>query len=159
MTRLLARASVFLTLVALGLTARERRACAHAVGVSSGEYRLDGKVLYGDLGMAGGELARWLPAIDADHDGAIDADEIAAGRETVARALAAGVTVSADGKACPGSLDRAWVLEAEGGAIFQVRYTCPEVPDRLLAGLPSSTRHPVGHRYMARVFRAGKAQA
>ena len=30
---------------------------------------------------------------------------------TVSRALLAGLTVTADGKACPGSLDRAWVME------------------------------------------------
>jgi hydrogenase/urease accessory protein HupE len=145
--------------IALGIAgfAPERLAVAHTVGVSSGEYRLDGKVLYGDIGMAGRELARWLPAIDANHDGLIDADELSAGREAVARALVGGVTVDADGKTCPGSLDRTWALEAEGGVVFQVRYTCPEVPGRLTLAAPILDALAPGHRHLARVFRAGKA--
>ena len=137
----------------------ERLAFAHAVGVSSGEYRLDGKVLYGDIGMAGRELARWLPVIDANHDEAIDSDELAAGQQTVARALASGLTVQADAKVCPGSLDRAWLLEGEGGVVFQVRYTCPEAPARLRLAMPMLDALAPGHRHLARVFRAGKAQA
>ena len=97
--------------LALAALAPERRAHAHAVGVSSGEYRLDGRVVYGDLGMADRELARLLPAIDTNHDGAIDADEMTAGHDAVARALVDGLTLQSDGGDCPGSLDRAWVLE------------------------------------------------
>src|SRR5580704_18463915 len=101
-----------LAAVGLAVLAPERLARAHAVGVSSGEYRLDGKVLYGDIGMADRELARWLPAIDTNHDGSIDAEELTAGREAVARAVVGGLTVKGDANACSGSLDRAWVLEA-----------------------------------------------
>ncbi|HEY1536115.1 MAG TPA: HupE/UreJ family protein [Polyangiaceae bacterium] len=138
--------------------APEGVAFAHAVGVSSGEYRLDGKVLYGDIGMAGRELARWLPALDTNHDDAIDADELSAGQATVAQALANGLTVQADAQVCPGSLDRAWVLEGEGGVVFQVRYTCPELPVRLTLAMPMLDALSAGHRHLARVFRAGKAQ-
>jgi len=144
---------------ALAAFAPEHLAFAHAVGVSSGEYRLDGKVLYGDIGMASRELARWLPAIDTDHDGSIAPAELAAGRDAVARALATGVIVEADARACPGSLDRAWVLEGEGGVVFQVRYTCPEVPDRLTLAAPILDALTPGHRHLARVFRSGKAQS
>jgi hypothetical protein len=79
----LERSLRLVSLAAIGLAAFApgRLAFAHAAGVSSGEYRLDGKVLYGDLGMADRELARWLPAIDTNHDGSIDAAEVAAGRE------------------------------------------------------------------------------
>jgi len=152
-------AAILLT-AALGLAAfaPERAASAHAVGVSSGEYRLDGKILYGDLGMAGRELARLLPAIDTDHDGAISAEELATGRDAVARALVGGLTVNADAKACAGTLDRAWALEAEGGVVFQVRYVCPDVPGRLTLAMPMLDALAPGHRHMARLFRAGKAQ-
>ena len=86
MRRLLGRGlrlatAVSVTAISLAALAPERLAWSHAVGVSSGEYRVDGKVVYGDIGMAGRELARLLPAIDANHDGSIDADELAAGRE------------------------------------------------------------------------------
>src|SRR5260221_14396287 len=81
MTRLPRQALRWSTIAALGLAAlgHERAAFAHAVGVSSGEYRVLGKVVYGDIGMAGRETARWLPALDADHDGAIEACELEAG--------------------------------------------------------------------------------
>ncbi|HZL17289.1 MAG TPA: HupE/UreJ family protein [Polyangia bacterium] len=144
--------------IGLAAIAPERPAFAHAVGVSSGEYRLDGQVLYGDIGMAGRELARWLPEIDTDHDGAIAPEELAAGRTAVARALVGGLTVEADDKACTGSLDRAWVLEGEGGVVFQVRYSCPTVPRPLTLGMPLLDALAPRHRHLARVFRAGKAQ-
>ena len=144
--------------IALAAFAPERAALAHAVGVSSGEYRLDGKILYGDLGMAGRELARLLPALDTDHDGAIGTDELTAGHDAVARVFATGLTVSADARPCPETLDRAWALEAEGGVVFQVRYVCPELPGRLTLTMPMLDGLAPGHRHMARLFRAGKAQ-
>ncbi|HEY6476349.1 MAG TPA: HupE/UreJ family protein [Polyangia bacterium] len=149
---ILAAATVFAVL------APERNARAHAVGVSSGEYRLDGQTLYGDLGMAARELARWLPAIDTDHDGTIDPAEIDAGRAAVARSLVAGVVITADGKPCAGTLDRAWVMEGDGGAVFQVRYVCPAVPAELTLSLPILAELAPGHRHLARLFRAGKPQ-
>jgi len=151
-------AVVSATAIGLAALAPERLAFAHSVGVSSGEYRLDGKVLYGDIGMAGRELAHLLPAIDTDHDGSIAPEELAAGREAVARALTDGVTVQTGTRACPGSLDRAWVLEGEGGVVFQVRYTCPEVPGRLTLAAPILEALAPGHRHLARVFRSGQPQ-
>jgi HupE / UreJ protein len=144
--------------IALAAFTPERRALAHAVGVSSGEYRLDGKILYGDLGMAGRELARLLPAIDSDHDGAIGTDELTAGHDAVARAFIGGLTAKAGAHPCTGTLDRAWALEAEGGVVFQVRYVCPEVPGRLTLAMPMLDALAPGHRHMARLFRAGKAE-
>jgi hypothetical protein len=145
-------------LAALGLAALApaRLAFAHAVGVSSGEYRLDGNVLRGDLGMADREVARWLPAIDTNHDGSIDSAELAAGHEALARAVVDGLTVKAGDATCPGALDRAWALEAEGGVVLQVRYTCPEPPRRLTLAMPALGALAPGHRHLARVFRAGK---
>jgi hypothetical protein len=152
-------AALALASLALAALAPARAAFAHAVGVSSGEYRLDGPRLYGDIGMADRELARWLPALDTNHDGAIDADELAAGRDALARAVVAGVTVTADGQACAGALDRAWVQEGDGGAVFQVRYVCPRVTGHLTLALPMLAGLAPGHRHMARIFRGGKAEA
>jgi len=136
----------------------EGTASAHAVGVSSGEYRLDGRVVYGDLGMAARELARWLPAIDTDHDGTIDGQEITAGHDAIVRAFHEGLAVAADGKPCPGGLDKAWAMEAEGGVVFQVHYTCPQVPGQLVIGASFVASLAPGHRHLARFFRAGKAE-
>jgi hydrogenase/urease accessory protein HupE len=154
------RAALSVSAIALGLAvlAAARPAFAHPVGVSSGEYRLDGAVLYGDLGMAARELARLLPDLDTNHDGALGADEMAAGRDAAARALLGGLSVTADGRPCPGGLDRAWVVEAEDGAVFQVRYVCPQVPRQLTLAAPFILGLAPGHRHIARLFRGGKAQ-
>jgi hypothetical protein len=158
MGRVGGRAAILSAALSVVVLAPGRQAEAHAVGVSSGEYRLDGRVLYGDIGMADRELARWLPAVDANHDRAIDAAELAAGREAVGRALLGGLAVSADGEACAGALDRAWVSDGDGGAIFQVRFVCPQVPGRLTVAVPMLGALAPGHRHLARVFRAGKAE-
>jgi hydrogenase/urease accessory protein HupE len=154
------RAGGTILAVALGIAALApaRPASAHAVGVSSGEYRIDGKVLYGDLGMSSREVARWLPAVDTDHDGSIDSAEMAAGRDTVAVALLAGLTATSDGAPCAGSVDRAWVTEADGTAIFQVHYTCPAPVGRMTLDASMLAGLAPGHRHMARVFRDGKPQ-
>lgn len=151
-------ASASLAAIVVLMLATERLAFAHAVGVSSGEYRLDGNVLYGDIGMSGRELARFMPTLDANQDEAIDADELAAGRDAIARALTNGLTVHGDTKACPGLLDKAWVLEGEGGVVFQAHYTCSVAPKRLVLAMPMLDALAPGHRHLARVFRAGKAQ-
>jgi hydrogenase/urease accessory protein HupE len=158
MRRALRCAAALLTVIVVMALAPERRAFAHAVGVSSGEYRLDGNVLYGDIGMSGRELARFMPALDTNQDEAIDADELAAGHDAIARALTSGLTVQGDGKPCLGALDKAWVLEGEGGVVFQAHYTCPEAPTRLVLSMPMLDSLAAGHRHLARVFRAGKAQ-
>jgi hypothetical protein len=154
----LGAAGILAAAIGLGAWAPGPQAFAHPVGLSSGEYRLDGRVLSGDIGMADRELARLLPDLDTSHDGSIDAAELTAGRASLARALVGGLTVEADGKACAGSLDRAWVLEAEGGVALQVHHTCPAAPVRLTLAAPILGALPPGHRHMARVFISGKAQ-
>lgn len=159
MTTRAARAATLAVVAATGLVSvTERPAQAHAVGVSSGEYRLDGQTVYGDIGMADRELARWLPALDTNRDGSIAADELTAGRDLLAHALMAGFVVTADDQVCPGSVDRAWVLEGDGGAIFQLRFVCPTPPRRLTLALPMLQGLAPGHRHMARLFRGGQAQ-
>lgn len=153
------RTAAILATIAACLTGPARSAWAHAVGVSSGEYRLVGQTLYGDIGIADRELARWLPAIDADHDGAITTEELAAGHDAVARALLGGLTLTTNGQPCPGTLDRAWVLEADGGAVFQTHFACAVPPRRLVLALPLLAGLAPGHRHLARLFRDGKAQA
>jgi len=150
------KAALAFSLVLLG--AAERSAAAHTVGVSSGEYRLDGNVLYGDIGMAGRELARSVPGIDANHDGEIDNAELAAAREMVTRLVLSGLAVKADGRDCSGSLDRALASEDEGGVGFQLRYACPAAPGQLTLSFPLLASLSPGHRHLARVFQAGKAQ-
>jgi len=147
--------TVALLAAAVVAMAAPRPARAHAVGVSSGEYRLDGATVYGDVGMADRELAHWQPVVDTDHDGAVSADELVAGRDAVGRTLLSGLVVAAGDRACPGTMDRAWVTE--GGAVFQVRFTCPAPPRSLTLATPMLERLAPGHRHLARLFWNGDA--
>ncbi len=56
---------------------------AHYPGVSSGEYRLEGRVVQGEVGITGREMLRALPELDRNHDGEIDSAELAAGGAAV----------------------------------------------------------------------------
>ncbi len=155
----MSRRGAALLVLALAAAGSPGRAFAHAVGVSSGEYRLEGRVLHGDLGLADRELARLVPALDRDGDGAVAPDELAAGRDAAARAILGGLTVTGDGQPCPGALDRAWISEGDGGAVFQVHYVCPAVPRQIALAAPILDGLAPGHRHLARLFRDGRAQS
>jgi hypothetical protein len=147
--------------VAFVLFAWARSAQAHTVGLSNGHYVLDGRTVHADLAFAQRELVMLLPELDADHDGELDRDELAAGGASVARLVVTGVTVSADGTACPGTLERAWPLEGENGVVVSARYTCPSAPRRLSFAWPLLTA-PVGlapgHRHVASISTGGPAE-
>jgi hypothetical protein len=59
---------------------------------------------------------------------------------------------------CPGALDRALASEGDGGVAFLVRYTCGGAAGQLALSMPMLGRLSLGHRHMARVFRAGHAE-
>jgi len=146
-----------LTLLAAVLVANT--ALAHSVGLSSGEYVLGGKTLRADVSMSQRELGQMLPEIDPDHDGQLDQDELDRAQRELARAVAGGISVSVDGAACPGVLDRAWVLEGEGGVVVRAHYECPRLPARLTIGLPMLSRLNLGHRHLARIAAGGRSES
>lgn len=129
-----------------------RCAWAHQVGLSQGEYRLEGATLVAELGFAQRDLIAVLPGIDADDDGSIDVDEFGAAREAVRKAFVDGIVVAADGAVCPGTLDNAHVLEAENGVAIQARYRCPESPRHLVLSWRFLDVLPAGHRHVARAL-------
>jgi hydrogenase/urease accessory protein HupE len=122
------------------------------VGLSQGEYRLEGSTLVADLGFSQRDLVAVLPGIDADGDGALDIDEFASAREAVRKTIVDDLVVTADGAPCPGSLDNAHVLEAENGAAIQARYRCPHAPRRLVLVWRFLDVFPPGHRHVARAL-------
>src|SRR5688572_11095332 len=52
------------------------RADAHAIGLSTGEYTAKGASVVGKLAFARGEVASLVPAIDANKDGHLTANEV-----------------------------------------------------------------------------------
>ena len=133
-------------------------ASAHAVGVSRGEYAVDGSAVHGRLAFARRELATSFPDLDPNGDGTLDASELAlpAVRTALARVFAA-IAVSSDGVACPAQLGEVRAIEGDGVAVETI-WRCASAPSHvvLTAGLLASL--PTGHRHLAR-FAAGATQA
>jgi len=122
------------------------------MGLSQGEYRLEGATLVADLGFAQRDVVAVLPGIDADGDGSLDVDEFGAAREAVRNAIVENLVVTADGAACPGTLDNAHVLDAENGVAIQARYRCPHAPRRLVLSWRFLDLFPPNHRHLARAL-------
>jgi hydrogenase/urease accessory protein HupE len=135
-----------------------RRALAHAVGLSNGDYRWQGQTLYADVSMSQRELAMLVPELDPDHDGMLEPEELTAATGALTRAVVGGIAVKADGTACSGVLDRALLLEGEAGVVVRARYACPTVPASLTLAWPIFAGLTPNHRQMARFSASGHSQ-
>jgi hypothetical protein len=150
--------------VALLALAVARPASAHTVGLSNGHYSFTGQTLAADMTFAQRELVTVVPEVDADHDGELDREELDGGAAALTRAVVGGVTVTADGVACAGALERAWPLEGENGIVVRARYTCPRAPRRLAVAWPMLTSASgagglaPGHRQVASISAGGKTE-
>jgi hypothetical protein len=146
------------TLAALGAAALcTTGAGAHEVGLSRGEYVVEGATVEAQVVFARKELIALVAGLDADHDGALTSAEIGAGRDAIEGALVARIKVNGDGAACPGTLDRVELTEQDGVAVRAV-YRCAERPRRLGVELAFLDDLSFGHRHLARVS-AGSAAA
>jgi hydrogenase/urease accessory protein HupE len=141
------------TLVGLGVLVAglaPMRAFAHEVGISRGEYRLEGNTLRAELVFARLELLGLMPALDQNQDGTLAEPELKAGQGTIQEAVRAGVSVRVEGEPCPGELVSTRLVEEDGVAL-ETRFTCGRLPTsaslelKLLQGLPH------GHRHLAHV--------
>lgn len=151
------KASAALAAVAvLGcMLALTKRAEAHAIGLSSGEYAASDASLKAKLSFARGEIAGLAPAADADRDGHLSALEVTNARSLLESKIISRIAVKADGAACKGTLTDAALTEQDG-LLVEGRYDCAsaksgfEVDAALLDDLPH------GHRHIARTV-AGEA--
>jgi len=118
--------------VALLAAAASAVAVAHPVGLSRGDYRLEGGTLSAALEFAPGELP--------------------AGRE--AALLQEGVVASAGGARCEGP----WQVSRmdDGGARAQASLRCPQGADRASIALPLLDQLAPGHRHIARAVAGGR---
>jgi hydrogenase/urease accessory protein HupE len=126
------------------------RASAHQVGISRGEYRLEGTSLRAELVFARQELIGLVPALDANKDGTLAATELDAGQEAIQTALRSGVSVRADSGACAGALLGTRLVEEDGVAL-ETRFTCERAPTRASVELSLLQELPHGHRHLAHV--------
>jgi hypothetical protein len=141
------------TLIVLGMLVAElapMRAAAHEVGLSRGEYRLEGTTLRAELVFARPELLGLMPALDQNQDRNLAEPELEAGKGTIQEAVRAGVSVRAEGEPCPGELVGARVVE-EDGVVLETQFTCAKAPSRVSLELKLLQALPHGHRHLAHV--------
>ncbi len=131
---------------------RAPAAGAHSVGISRGDYRLQGGTLSSEIALSQRELVLALPGLDLDHDGWLQKAELDEGRSVLSEAFVAAVKVAADGVACPGSFESARLIDKEDAVAIRARYSCPGPPARLSLAWPLlDDVLGADHRHVARV--------
>jgi hydrogenase/urease accessory protein HupE len=121
---------------------------AHDVGLSRGDYALEGSAVTARLIFARRELLDFVPGLDADLDGDLSEAELARGRESLARVILQGVRVRGDGEACAGTFEEAR-LEAEDGVLLRLRWRCAPPPKQATVTVDLLQELPLGHRHLA----------
>jgi hydrogenase/urease accessory protein HupE len=127
-------------------------AIAHEVGLSRGDYRLEGARAIAELTFAQREIAGIAPELDADRDGSLSEAELREGQDALRRAVVERVSVTGDGKPCPGKLGAARAVERDGLTIA-AEYACAAPPAELRFDLALLEDLPFGHRH---IFRTSK---
>jgi hypothetical protein len=125
------------------------RAEAHEVGLSRGEYVVEGASLRVEIVFARKEVIGLVAGLDADHDGALTPAELSAGRASIEGALVGRLRVKGDGAPCPGTIDRADLAEQDGVSVHAV-YRCPRRPKKLTVDLAFLDDLAFGHRHLGR---------
>jgi hypothetical protein len=141
-----ARASLAAALAALGLAARAE---AHEVGLSRGDYVVEGAVVRAQVIFARKEMIGLVAGLDADHDGALTPAEVDASRGAIDGAIVGRIKVTGDGAACPGALEGAELTEQDGIAV-RARFRCATRPRKIEIALSLLDDLTFGHRHLAR---------
>ncbi len=128
-------------------------ASAHEVGLSRGDYLVEGAALRVDVIFARKELSALVATLDADHDGALTQPEVDAARDALQGALVGRIKVTGDGAACAGTLDRAELTEQDGLAV-RALYRCARRPREVSVALTLLEDVPFGHRHLVRAHAA-----
>lgn len=146
---------LFFSLVALLSTlVAPRLARAHEVGLSRGEYRIDGQTLVAELIFARSELKSLVTPLDENGDGALTATELQHARDALSRAVTGRISVRAGDGPCEGQLDDLELLEEDGLSLRSV-YRCPSTPRAVRVRLDLFDDLPYGHRHLARTEAGG----
>lgn len=145
-----------LAVAAAGLTfATARDAAAHKVGLSRGDYVVHGATVDAEIVFEKGEVAQLAPDADSNRDGALDREELVAGRAALERSIVGRIAVLGDGARCDGKLVDAIPVEGDG-VMLHARYTCAARPDSVSVTIALFGDLSHGHRHLATV-RGGAA--
>ena len=123
-------------------------ASAHTVGLSRGDYAVNGSQVQATLAFARDELAAAFPNIDPDRDGDLSAQELKAARAELDAALGQAIIIEGSGGACAGSLTTLAAVEGNGVEL-RMRFDCPQSPASLQLRFGLFEHLSFGHRHLA----------
>ena len=124
---------------------------AHEVGLSRGDFVIEGAAITAEITFAQRDLAGLAPELDRDKNDNLTEQELTQGRDAVLRAVVARVVIKGDGAACPGQLVSARPVEGDGITV-KATYTCSAPPGEVDFDLEILEDLAYGHRH---IFRAG----
>jgi hydrogenase/urease accessory protein HupE len=144
MTRALAAVGAFLLLLALSSSAH-----AHAIGLSTGDYRTQGSSVVAKLAFARGEVAALARGVDQNEDGHLTAAEVAASKALLEQRILKRIIVRAGESACAPVITDAGLTE-EDGLLIGARWDCSrsDVPYEVELSIFDDLAR--GHRHVAR---------
>lgn len=122
-------------------------AWAHAVGISRGDYRLEGNRVEADITFARLEILGAFPDVDADHDGSISQRESQGARPAIEASIVQGLGVAEGSGRCSGSLEDVALSEQDGLTVHAI-YRCPGPPADVSITADFLDSLSPGHRHL-----------
>jgi hypothetical protein len=127
-----------------------RSAEAHVIGLSRGDYTLDGEHVHATVALRMDDAIQAVPGLDADRDLTATAAEIEHAHAALKTTFVDTLAVSADGARCEGVLVGA-EPDAPDGLRVEASFTCPRTPAHLALTFGFLERMPADHRHLATV--------
>lgn len=126
---------------------------AHSLGLSRGEYRLDGSTVAGTFTFARTEMVIAVPALDKDGVALSDAT-LGAEKDAIARTIVARIEVTGDGARCPAKLD-AVKLSGTDAVELTASFECTARPNAVDIDFAVFDVLSSGHRHLAHASLGG----
>lgn len=128
---------------------------AHEVGLSRGEYTLEGAALRVQLVFARPELLGLLPGLDEEKDGFLSAGDLITGRELLKGSVRSGLAARAGAEDCVLESQDARLVEEDGVAL-EAKFVCSHSTERVLVEVRLLQGFAHGHRHLARTSSNGR---
>ncbi|WP_169928101.1 HupE/UreJ family protein [Labilithrix luteola] len=144
-------ASVLAAVTCLVVALFSSPACAHAVGISRGEYAAREGGLFAKLVFARAEIAALVPSLDANHDGHVTAQEVQLARPDLLRDLLARILVTSRDDACAPTLLDSGLVEEDGLSVSAL-FACAAQDAPIAIDVRALGALAPGHRHVARIL-------
>jgi hydrogenase/urease accessory protein HupE len=136
------------TLLFLAALLRATSVQAHAVGMSRGEYHIEGTQVEASLVFSRKEMMGAFPGLDSDRDGELTTLEITRARDEFSGWIRRGLVIRNSAQACDGVLETVALTEQDGLA-FTATYQCPSPAGVITVALALFDDLSSGHRHLA----------